>query len=182
MASPSLVSIHYVTEYILMDKYIIDKYKSKYSLIYFKEILYEIRRETMINEVKHKVREEHGLTDNQVKNRQDKFGQNTIQKKKRISPLRIFVEQFNDVIIWVLIAATIISGLFGDKADAITIIIIVFMNAILGFVQEFRTERALEALKTLSAPTCKVIRNRNIMVINSEELVPDDIVILESGD
>lgn len=136
----------------------------------------------MINESRSIKRDEHGLTDNQVKVRQEKFGENTITRKKRVSPVKIFLEQFNDVIIWVLLGATLISGLMGDKADAVTIIIIVFMNAILGFIQEFRTEKALEALKTLSAPTCKVIRNRNINVVNSESLVPDDIVILEAGD
>ena len=70
----------------------------------------------------------------------------------------------------------------GDKADAITILIIVIVNAILGFVQEFRTEKSLEALKELAAPTCKVIRDGNIKVINSIYLTIGDIVILEAGD
>src|SRR3712207_2186418 len=70
----------------------------------------------------------------------------------------------------------------GDKADAITIIIIVIMNAILGFIQEYKTEKSLEALKALASPTAKVIRNGNIKVVNAETLVPGDLIILEAGD
>lgn len=92
------------------------------------------------------------------------------------------MEQFNDFIIWVLIVATAISGFMGEKADAITILIIVIMNAILGFVQEFKTEKSLEALNELSSPTAKVIRDSSVKVINAEELVIGDLVILESGD
>ena len=78
--------------------------------------------------------------------------------------------------------ATIISGFIGDKADAITILIIVIVNAILGFVQEFRTEKSLEALQEMAAPTCKAIRDGNIKVINSRELTIGDAVVLEAGD
>ncbi|MEG2353543.1 MAG: calcium-translocating P-type ATPase, PMCA-type [Clostridium sp.] len=123
-----------------------------------------------------------GLTREEVERRLKKYGYNQIQNKKRISALKIFLCQFKDLIIWVLIGATIISGIMGDTADAITIMIIVFMNAILGFIQEFKTERSLEALKDLTAPTCKVIRSGKLMVINAELLVPGDIVILETGD
>lgn len=70
----------------------------------------------------------------------------------------------------------------GERADAITILIIVIMNAILGFVQEFKTEKSLEALNELSSPTAKVIRDSSVKVINAEELVIGDLVILESGD
>ncbi len=77
---------------------------------------------------------------------------------------------------------TIISGIMGDTADAITIIIIVIVNAILGFVQEFRTEKSLEALKNLAAPTCKVFRDGGLKVINSAYLTIGDVVVLEAGD
>ncbi|WBW95402.1 cation-translocating P-type ATPase [Oceanirhabdus sp. W0125-5] len=136
----------------------------------------------MIHKTTETFKEDHGLSNSEVKLRQERYGMNTIKKKKKLSPIKIFLDQFNDVIIWVLLGATVISGIVGDRADALTIIIIVFMNAILGFVQEFRTEKALEALKTLAAPTSKVIRNGAIKVINSEELVPGDIIILETGD
>ncbi len=123
-----------------------------------------------------------GLTTREAQKRIKKYGPNVLKKKKKISPFKIFLEQFNDFIIWVLIAATIISGIMGEKADAITILIIVIMNAILGFVQEFKTEKSLEALNELSSPTAKVIRDSNVKVINAEELVIGDLVILESGD
>lgn len=123
-----------------------------------------------------------GLTNAEAEKRLKEYGLNALQKKKKVSPIKIFLEQFNDFIIWVLLAATILSAFIGERADAITIIIIVIMNAILGFIQEFRTEKSLEALKSLAAPTAKIIRNDEIKVINAEFLVPGDLVILESGD
>ena len=110
------------------------------------------------------------------------YGLNELKHNKKKSPVLIFLAQFNDFLVWVLIGATIISGFIGDKADAITILIIVIVNAILGFVQEFRTEKSLEALQELAAPTCKVIRDGNIKVVSSKELTIGDLVVLEAGD
>ena len=123
-----------------------------------------------------------GLSSQEAAKRIKKYGLNQIKKKKVISPFKIFLLQFDDFIIWVLIGATIISGVMGEKADAITISIIVVMNAILGFIQEYKTERSLEALKELSAPTAKVIRNGRVQVISTEYVTVGDIIILESGD
>ncbi|MEG0307329.1 MAG: calcium-translocating P-type ATPase, PMCA-type [Clostridium sp.] len=123
-----------------------------------------------------------GLSTNEIEDRLKEYGLNELQGKKSVSPIKIFLSQFNDVIIWILMVATLISGVMGDKADAITILIIVIMNAVLGFVQEYKTEKSLEQLKKLSSPTAKVIRNGKIEVINSIYLVPGDLVILESGD
>ncbi|KOA20989.1 calcium-transporting ATPase 1 [Clostridium homopropionicum DSM 5847] len=123
-----------------------------------------------------------GLTNAEVEKSLKENGPNVLKNKKKVSYIKIFLEQFNDFIIWVLIAATVLSAFIGEKADAITIIIIVVMNAILGFIQEYRTEKSLEALKNLAAPTAKVIRNDEIKVINAEFLVPKDLIILESGD
>lgn len=123
-----------------------------------------------------------GLTEKEAKDRLKRFGPNQLRNKERISPLKIFLLQFNDFITWVLIVATIISGFMGERADAITILIIVIMNAILGFIQEYRTEKSLEALKELASPTAKVIRDSKVKVENAENLVPGDLIILESGD
>ncbi|WP_300380957.1 calcium-translocating P-type ATPase, SERCA-type [Clostridium sp.] len=123
-----------------------------------------------------------GLTSNEAKRRQETYGLNEISHKKKSSAIRIFFSQFNDLIVWILIGATLISGIMGDKADAITILIIVFVNAIMGFIQEYRTERSLEALKELAAPTCKVIRDGTLKVLNSIEVTVGDLIILESGD
>ncbi|MFR1708076.1 MAG: calcium-translocating P-type ATPase, PMCA-type [Clostridium sp.] len=127
-------------------------------------------------------KEYRGLSTNEIEDRLKEYGLNELQSKKRVSPIKIFLLQFNDLIIWILMVATLISGFMGDKADAITILIIIVMNGTLGFVQEYKTEKSLEQLKKLSSPTAKVIRNGKIEVINSIYLVPGDLVILESGD
>ena len=123
-----------------------------------------------------------GLTTKEAEKRIEKFGLNELEHHSKASPFKIFLAQFNDFIVCVLIAATIISGMIGDKADAITILIIVVINAFMGFIQEFRTEKSLEALKELAAPTCKVLRDSSIQIINSIYLTIGDIVILEAGD
>ncbi len=123
-----------------------------------------------------------GISTKEAERRIEQFGLNELQHKEKTSVMKIFLSQFNDFIVWVLIAATIISGTIGDKADAVTILIIVIINAILGFVQEFKTEKSLEALKELAAPTCKVVRDSSIKIINSIYLTIGDIVILEAGD
>ncbi|MCY6483707.1 calcium-translocating P-type ATPase, PMCA-type [Clostridium aestuarii] len=123
-----------------------------------------------------------GLTNDEANKRLQKYGLNALKKKKKISSFKIFLDQFNDFIIWVLIAATILSALMGEKADSITIIIIVIMNGVLGFVQEYKTEKSLEALKELAAPTAKAIRNGEVKVVNAEFLVPGDLIVIESGD
>ena len=123
-----------------------------------------------------------GLSTREAEKRVKTYGLNELKRNKKKSPVLIFLAQFNDFLVWVLIGATIISGFIGDKADAITILIIVIVNAILGFVQEFRTEKSLEALQELAAPTCKVIRDGNIKVVSSKELTIGDLVVLEAGD
>ena len=123
-----------------------------------------------------------GLSTREAEKRVKTYGLNELKHNKKKSPVLIFLAQFNDFLVWVLIGATIISGFIGDKADAITILIIVIVNAILGFVQEFRTEKSLEALQKLAAPTCKVIRDGNIKVVSSKELTIGDLVVLEAGD
>ncbi|MFL0269626.1 calcium-translocating P-type ATPase, SERCA-type [Candidatus Clostridium radicumherbarum] len=123
-----------------------------------------------------------GLSKNEAEKRLNLYGLNQLKNSKKISPFNIFLSQFNDFIIWVLLAATIISGIMGEKADAITILIIVIMNSILGFIQEYKTEKSLEALKKLAAPAAKVVRDGRVQVINAELIVPGDITLLESGD
>lgn len=123
-----------------------------------------------------------GLTSEEAEKRLSKFGPNELEQKKKISSIKIFLSQFNDFMVWVLIGATIISGFMGDVADAITIAVIVIINGFLGFIQEFKTEKSLDALKSMAAPTCKVVRDGNVKVINASGLTVGDIVILESGD
>lgn len=123
-----------------------------------------------------------GLTEKEAQKRIEKYGLNKLNEKKKVSPFMIFLAQFNDFITWVLIGATLVSGFMGEMADAITIIIIVIVNAILGFIQEFKTEKSLEALKSLAAPTTKVMREGVVKVINAENLTLGDMIVLEAGD
>ncbi len=124
----------------------------------------------------------HGLTRGEVEENIKKFGKNKIKEKKKVSAFSILLSQFNDIMIWILIIATIISGIIGDIADAIVVVVIIIINAILGFIQEFRTEKSLESLKKLSSPTTKVIRDGSLKIIDASELTMGDLILLESGD
>ncbi len=123
-----------------------------------------------------------GLSPDEAKARLEKYGPNQLEEKKGLSAFDIFIEQFKDFIIWVLIAAAIISGLMGEWIDTFAIIAIVILNSIMGFVQQYRAEKSLAALKKLSSPTSKVIRDDQHSVIESSELVPGDLIEIESGD
>ncbi|WP_211745326.1 calcium-translocating P-type ATPase, SERCA-type [Paenibacillus sp. Marseille-Q4541] len=123
-----------------------------------------------------------GLTKDEAADRQKKAGVNELSEGKGISPITLFLNQFKDFMVLVLVGATLVSGLLGEYLDAITIIAIILLNGILGFVQEFRAERSLSALKKLSAPTSKVIRDGKVDQIPAKNLVPGDIILLESGD
>jgi Ca2+-transporting ATPase len=112
----------------------------------------------------------------------EKYGPNQLEEKKGASALSIFIDQFKDFIIWVLIAAALVSGLMGEWIDTFAIIAIVILNSILGFVQQYRAEKSLAALKKLSSPTSKVIRDDQHSVIESFQLVPGDLIEIESGD
>ena len=125
---------------------------------------------------------QYGLSEKEAQKRYEKYGPNILQEKKKISPLKIFIEQFSDFMVLILLAATAVSIFMGEMTEAITIIVIVVINAILGFAQEYRTEKTMEALKGLAAPTAKVIRDGKQVEIVAEEIVPGDLIILETGD
>ncbi len=122
-----------------------------------------------------------GLTLAQVQQKSLQFGPNELTAKKKKSPLVLFLNQFKDFMILVLVAAAIISGIAGDSADTIIILVIVLLNAVVGFVQEYRAEKAMEALKKMAAPQCAVLRNGHVETMNAVELVPGDVVLLEAG-
>lgn len=123
-----------------------------------------------------------GLTDSEVEIKLKEYGYNRLKSKNRKNPIGIFLSQFKDIMVMVLLVATVISVAMGEIYDAVTIILIVLMDAILGFIQEYRTERTMEALEKLTAPTAKVIRNGKETVIDASHIVPDDVVMIESGD
>ena len=123
-----------------------------------------------------------GLTSQEAAARVEKYGPNQLKEAKKYSALRLFFGQFEDFIVWVLIGAAIVSGFLQEWVDALAIIAIVILNAILGFIQEHRAEKSLAALKKLSSPTSKIIRDGKHDVIASAQLVPGDIIELEAGD
>jgi len=123
-----------------------------------------------------------GLSSSAAADRRTKYGPNQLREQKGRTPLRIFLEQFADFMIWVLIGAAVVSGFLKEWVDAAAIVAIVILNAILGFIQEHRAERSLQALRKLAAPFSKVIRDGNKSSVPSAELVPGDIVELEAGD
>lgn len=128
------------------------------------------------------VHKEGGLSEEEAISRQTSYGQNELVEGAQISPITLFFNQFKDFMVLVLVGATIISGVLGEYLDAITIIVVIVLNGMLGFIQEFRAERSLRALKQLSAPMANVIRDGKLSTISAGELVPGDIVQLESGD
>jgi P-type Ca2+ transporter type 2C len=125
---------------------------------------------------------EHGLAGQEVEGRHAEFGPNELPEAPPPSLLRLFLSQFTSVIVWVLIGAAIISGLLEDWLDAAAILAIVLLNGLLGFVQEFRAERSLAALRKMSVATARVIRDGALRSIPARELVPGDLILLEAGD
>ena len=123
----------------------------------------------------------HGLSQEDVQKRLLEYGPNELKEKKKKTVFVMFLDQFKDFMILVLIAAAIISGLIGDPSDTIAIIVIVVLNAVIGFVQEYRAEKAMAALKKMAAPAALVLRDGAPANIPASELVPGDIVMLEAG-
>ena len=122
------------------------------------------------------------LTSDQVKKNQEKYGWNELVEEKKKSVIQIFLEQFKDFLVIILIISAVISGILGDAESAVVIFAVITMNAILGTVQTVKAEQSLDSLKQLSAPEAKVKRDGNIMQIPSREVTIGDEVILEAGD
>ncbi|OLY92399.1 Ca2+-transporting ATPase [Cnuella takakiae] len=123
-----------------------------------------------------------GLDETAVQERLEQYGPNRLQEAKRKSVLAMVLGQFKDFMIIVLLAAAFISGILGDIADTIAIVLIVLLNAILGFVQEYRAEKAMQALRHLAVAHCRVLRGGRVADISADNLVPGDVVLLEAGD
>ncbi len=122
-----------------------------------------------------------GLSSDEVQVRIQQYGTNELSESKKKSIAGIFLAQFKDVMILILLAAAIISGFIGDVTDTIVILLIVFFNALVGFLQEYRAEKAMQALKKMSVSQAKVLRNDQHEWIPATQLVPGDLVILEAG-
>jgi Ca2+-transporting ATPase len=125
---------------------------------------------------------EKGLSTEEAERRLQEFGPNELMTKKAVSPFQIFLGQFKDIFVIMLLIAIVISIAINELVDAATIGTIVFLNSIVGFIQEYRSEKAMEAMKKLTAPKARVLRDGKEQLILSKEVVPGDIVLLEAGD
>ncbi|PWK12809.1 calcium-translocating P-type ATPase, SERCA-type [Tumebacillus permanentifrigoris] len=123
-----------------------------------------------------------GLANAEADKRREQVGENRLNEAEQTSLLTLFFNQFRDFMVLVLLAATLVSGLLGEHADAITIIAIIIVNGILGFFQELRAEKSLASLKQLTAPTATVLRDGKKVSVPALDLVPGDILFLEAGD
>ena len=122
-----------------------------------------------------------GLSEDEAKRRLKKYGLNVLTERVKKTAFLMFLDQFKDFMILVLIAAAIISGVIGELSDTIAIIVIVILNAVIGFIQEYRAEKAMAALKKMAAPSATVFRDEKLSDIPASEIVPGDIVTLEAG-
>jgi Ca2+-transporting ATPase len=123
-----------------------------------------------------------GLTSAEAAERLRQVGPNQVEREKAVSPLVLLVGQFKSPVIWLLVAAAAIAGALGELVDAIAIGAIVIINALVGFFQEFRAERAVLALRAMTAPRARVLRDGRASVISAAEVVPDDVLLLDAGD
>ena len=123
-----------------------------------------------------------GLTDSEARERLEIYGLNQIEKEKQRSPFFIFIRQLKDPMVLILLVATFISFVLGEIIDGIIIVTILIMTTVIGFIQEFRSEKAIDALMKMTAPTCRVIRDSKEKIMETKYLVPGDIILLSPGD
>lgn len=125
---------------------------------------------------------EQGINEEEVKARLAQYGENVLASKKQKTWIQVFLEQFKDVLVMVLIVSAIVSFVSGNKESTVVILVVIILNAILGTVQYFKAQKSLESLKALAVTKVKVIREGTQRLVPSEQLVPGDIVVLEAGD
>ena len=139
----------------------------------------ELTNIQILNELKTDV--ERGLSDEEARRRIGEYGPNSIEEKKAKTKLQIFLSQLKDPMIYILMAAMVISAFLKEFGDSVIILAVILLNAIIGMIQESKAEKSLEALKKMSSPSALVRRDGEIKEIPAAELVPGDIVLLEAG-
>jgi Ca2+-transporting ATPase len=140
---------------------------------------YSLEKEKLLASLKSS---EAGLSDEEAERRLEEYGPNELTAKEGVSPIQIFLGQFKDIFVMMLLFAIVVSVAINEIPDALIIAVIVILNAVVGFVQEYRSEKAMEAMKNLTAPKARVLRNGKEVIIPSRDIVPGDIVLLEAGD
>jgi Ca2+-transporting ATPase len=123
-----------------------------------------------------------GLNLSDRRERLAKHGPNRLETKNLKSPLNLFFSQFGDIMVLMLLGATLVSGLLGEIHDALTIMVIVFINALLGFIQEYKAERSLNALQDMISPKAQVLINGELITVDAESIVPGDVIQIQAGD
>lgn len=123
-----------------------------------------------------------GLSEKQVETNRSRYGSNAFGEEKRVSPVLIFLSQFNDFLIWILLVAAILSAVLGKLESTFVIAVVVLLNAVLGTVQHLKAEQSLTALKAMSSPQARVIRGGDVITIDSQNIVVGDIMAVEAGD
>jgi Ca2+-transporting ATPase len=142
--------------------------------MWYKKSIEEITRELGTDVI-------NGLTSEEASVRIKKYGENKLIEKKKKSILKLLLEQINDVLIYILLAAAVVSAALGEISDAIIIMVVVVLNAVIGLIQESKAEKALDSLKKFSVPKALVKRNGEVIEISSENIVVGDIIILDAG-
>ena len=122
-----------------------------------------------------------GLSVDEVARRRARFGPNRLDEGRRRGPLRMLLDQFADFMVLVLLASAVLAGILGEPQDSLAIAVILMLNAVLGFAQEYRAERAVRALQALGAPQARVWRDGGVAVVPGEDIVPGDVVLLDAG-
>ena len=140
---------------------------------------YALREEEVLRALKS---DRGGLDQGEAAGRLEKYGPNVLMEEEKTTPFKIFLGQFKNFLILILIAAVVVSAAIGEVFDAGVIFAIVVACAVLGFIQEYRSEKAIQALKKMAAPTAKVLRNAKEEEISATEIVPGDIILLGTGD
>ncbi|WP_244444722.1 cation-transporting P-type ATPase [Paenibacillus camerounensis] len=125
---------------------------------------------------------EQGLSSGEAKNRLDRYGKNELPEGKKTPVILKFLKHFNDVLIYILLAAAVVMAILGHFSDTVVIVIVAIVNATIGFMQEHRAEQALEGIKNMLSPEAQVRRDGNLTKIEAAEVVPGDIVLLSAGD
>ena len=145
-------------------------------------IMKEIYQMTKEEVLRNQHASEDGLAESEVLKIRQEMGENCLKEAKKKSPVRIFAEQFLDLLVIILIIAAVVSMLSGNVESTVVIFVVIVMNAVLGTVQYLKAEKSLDSLKALSSPHAKVLREGKKMEIVSKDVVPGDILLLEAGD
>ena len=126
--------------------------------------------------------EKTGLPPQEAEARLERFGPNTLQEGKKKGVVQVFLEQFKDLLVVILMAAAVISALSSNWESTLVIFAVLILNALLGTIQYFKAEKSLESLKAMSSPTAKVLRGGKRLELPASQIVPGDILLLEAGD